>query len=87
MEKVGSWNLYTRIFNFERYGDVSHDDEWGSLPADTRGWLVGFRYVPYKDVVWETFYSDQKQNCSGTSEDMKQKAKRQLFRTQLDFHF
>lgn len=87
MEKVGSWNLYTRIFNFERYGDVSHDDEWGSLPADTRGWLVGFRYVPYKDVVWETFYSDQKQNCSGTSEDMKQKAKRHLFRTQLDFHF
>ena len=87
MEKVGSWSIYGRYFDYGRYGDFSHDDEWCSLPIDMRGWLLSFRYVPYKNVVWETFYSDQRQNRSGFDAGMQKNAKRHLFRTQLDFHF
>ena len=79
--------LYARYIDFGRYGDVSHDDEWGSLPMDTKGYILGVKYIPWKDVVWETFYSDQKYNHSGSIAGVAKDAKRHLFRTQFDFHF
>ncbi len=83
LKKVGSFGLYTRLFDFEEYGDISHDDEWGSLPADTKGYIVGIKYVPYENVEWETFYSGQKKHHvdAGVSDSRK------LLRTQIDFHF
>ncbi|MCR5439459.1 MAG: S-layer homology domain-containing protein [Selenomonas sp.] len=85
--KRGDWGLYARYIDFGRYGDVSHDDEWGSLPKDTKGYILGVKYIPWKDVVWETFYSDQKYNHSGSIAGVSKDAKRHLFRTQFDFHF
>ena len=85
--KRGDWGLYARYIDFGRYGDVSHDDEWGSLPTDTKGYILGVKYIPWKDVVWETFYSDQKYNHSGSIAGVAKDAKRHLFRTQFDFHF
>jgi hypothetical protein len=87
LKKVGSYGLYTRLFDFQRYGDMSHDDEWCSLPADSKGYIIGVKYVPYENVEWETFYSGQTRNSSGTLSGIDQKAKRHLFRTQIDFHF
>ena len=87
LKKVGSYGLYARWFDFQRFGDMSHDDEWGSLPVDTKGYIIGVKYVPYENVEWETFYSDQTRNSSGTLTGMDQKADRRLFRTQIDFHF
>jgi hypothetical protein len=66
---------------------MSHDDEWCSLPADSKGYIIGVKYVPYENVEWETFYSGQTRNSSGTLTGIDQKAKRHLFRTQIDFHF
>ncbi len=91
----GSYGAYLRVVNFEKYGDASHDDEWTSLPSDMKGWLLGFVYAPFKNVQWETIYSDQKLNISGTSVGdynygqgaVKANAKRKLIRTQLDVHF
>ena len=62
---------------------MSHDDEWCSLPADTKGYIVGVKYVPYENVEWETFYSGQKKHHvdAGVSDSRK------LLRTQIDFHF
>jgi hypothetical protein len=95
LQKPGSLSAYLRVINFEKYGDASHDDEWGSLPSDMKGWILGVVYVPYKNVQWETFYSDQKLNISGTNGGdynygngaVKQNAKRKLIRSQLDVHF
>ncbi|MBP2630354.1 MAG: S-layer protein [Firmicutes bacterium] len=98
LNKVGSFGTYLRVMKFGKYGDASHDDEWGSLPTDMRGWILGVTYVPYKNVQWETFYSEQKLNISGTSTGnynygsdasttVGKNAKRHLVRTQLDFHF
>lgn len=85
--KQGSFGMYTRYIDFGKYGDASHDDEWGSLPSDVKGWIFGVKYVPYENVVWETFYSDQTRNYSGTDTSMDTRAKRHLWRTQIDFHF
>ncbi|MEI8631629.1 hypothetical protein P4S72_05010 [Vibrio sp. PP-XX7] len=86
LAKVGSYNLYARYMDFEKYGDYSHDDEWGSLPSDTQGWIAGVKYVVFENVVWETFYSVQKRNQAATS-TTDHDANRDLFRTQIDFHF
>lgn len=94
LNNVGSFGAYTRFVKFGRYGDASHDDEWCSLPTDMKGFVVGVTYVPYKNVQWETFYSDQKLNISGLGghdynfgATPEKDAKRKLIRTQLDFHF
>lgn len=84
LNDVGSFGTYIRYVDFSKYGDYSHDDEWGSLPSDTKGWFFGIKYVPYKNIEWETFYSNQTRfNDSQENHN----AKRHLFRTQVDFHF
>lgn len=76
----GSFQLYARYIKFDKYGDLGHDEEWGSLPSNRKGFILGAKYVPWKNVEWETFYSVQKA-ITGNDEDRK------LIRTQLDFHF
>ncbi|SHI00035.1 hypothetical protein VA7868_01192 [Vibrio aerogenes CECT 7868] len=80
LSQVGSYSLYARYVDFEMYGDYSHDDEWASLKSDTKGWIAGVKYVLYKNVVWETFYSQQKKISTDSSS-------KHLIRTQIDFHF
>ncbi len=87
LKHVGSMGMYVRYMDFGRYGDMSHDDEWGSLPKDVKGWICGVKYVPYENVEWETFYSKQTRNNSGLDTSMDTKANRNLWRTQIDFHF
>ena len=79
LKHVGSFGSYARFMKFDKYGDVSHDDEWSSLPSNMKGWILGVTYVPYQNVQWETFYSKQKQ-VEGDKD-------RKLIRTQIDFHF
>ncbi|WP_019553285.1 S-layer homology domain-containing protein [Propionispira raffinosivorans] len=79
LKKVGSFGSYFRYFKLAPYGDISHDDEWGSMPDNVKGWILGVTYVPFTNVQWETFYSKQDQ-VVGTKD-------RNLFRTQIDFHF
>lgn len=81
LKDEGSFGMYARWFDFGHHGDYSHDDEWGSLPGYSKGWIVGVKYVPYKNIEWETFYSMQKNHDAAGEFD------RNLFRTQVDFHF
>jgi hypothetical protein len=81
IKNVGSFGAYTRYVNYGAVGDIGHDDEWGSLPSNMKGWVLGAKYVPWENVEWETLYSKQKVNVNSTNDD------RNLFRTQLDFHF
>lgn len=78
----GSFGLYTRYINYGANGQIGGDDEWGSLQKDSRGWIFGLKYVPWKNVEWETLYEQAQQNVS-TSNPYTRK----LFRTQMDFHF
>ncbi len=81
LKNVGSFGAYTRFVNYGANGDIGHDDEWGSLPSNMKGWIFGVKYVPWQDVEWETLYSKQTINENSTKDDRK------LFRTQVDFHF
>lgn len=81
LNDAGSFGIYGRYFSFGHHGDYSHDDEWGSLPGNAKGWVLGVKYVPYKNIEWETFYSQQKNHDDHGEFD------RNLFRTQVDFHF
>ena len=78
----GSFGLYARYFKYGSNGQIAGDDEWGSTPFGSKGWIVGVKYVPAKNVEWETLYSQQKCDYAGSNP-----YDRRLFRTQVDFHF
>lgn len=81
LKNVGSFGAYVRYINYGQHGDIGHDDEWGSLLSDSRGWIFGVKYVPWQNVEWQTLYSRQTVNVSSTKDNRK------LIRTELDFHF
>jgi hypothetical protein len=83
LQTPGSYDIYARYIKFEKYGDLSHDDEWDSLRADTKGWVLGVDYVLGRNVQWTTLYSDQKNGISDASTE----SKRKLIRSEVDFHF
>ena len=80
----GSFGLYARYFKYGSNGQIAGDDEWGSTPFGSKGWIVGVKYVPAKNVEWETLYSQQKCDYAGVD---GAPFDRRLFRTQVDFHF
>ena len=82
LNSPGSFGLYTRYINYGANGQIGGDDEWGSLQKDSKGWIFGVKYVPWKNVEWETLYENAKQDMS-----TKAPYTRKLFRTQMDFHF
>lgn len=80
LQDKGSFGVYARYFKIgENLANV--DDLWGSRPGNAKGWMVGFKYVPSKNVVWNTMYSQQKKNISAVERD------RNLLRTEVEFHF
>lgn len=84
LQEVHSWGLYTRYIDFGLYGDYSHDDEWNSLPSDAKGVIFGATFVPFKNIVWESFFSVQRRNRASA---LNHDAMRHQFRTQIDYHF
>lgn len=85
LQKPHTYQLYTRYFYKGANSHVSGDDEWGTfdLGGNRKGWILGFKYVPWTNVEWETFYSHQQQIHPVGVSDWG----RNLVRTQMDFHF
>ena len=83
LQDPGSFGLYARYFKYGENGTIGGDDEWGSTPFGSKGWIVGFKYVPTKNVEWETLFSQQKCDFAKGDEAFD----RSLLRTQVDFHF
>ena len=82
----GSFQLYTRWFDYGRHGNIMGDEEWGLLKPGSKGWVFGFKYVPAKNVEWETMY-EIADAYDGTYGKQNEQYKRHLLRTQVDFHF
>ena len=80
LQDPGSFGVYARYFKIGKNAG-NPDDEWGSRLSDAKGWIFGVKYVPVKNVEWSTLYSQQKKGIGGTETD------RNLFRTEVDFHF
>ena len=78
-----SFSAYLRYHDIQAHGNVWADDAWGSILKDSRGWTIGFKYVPWKNIEWETLY--QRSNCNMSNPGNT--FRRNLIRTQLDYHF
>ena len=50
---IGSFQLYTRWFDYGRHGNIMGDEEWGLLKPGSKGWVFGFKYVPAKNIEWK----------------------------------
>ena len=77
-----SFGAYIRYHYIGKNGTIWSDDSWSSIPHGSKGWTFGFRYVPWKQVVWETMYIISDRNFQSWNP-----YKRRLVRTQLDFCF
>lgn len=82
LNSPGTYQLYTRYIKYGQNGWLAGDDEWNSIWNGTKGWIFGVKYVPAKNIEWETLYSPQ---VRGWSQDWQYD--RKLFRTQVDYHF
>ena len=89
LNKPGSYGLYAKWVKLGAAGDWGHDDEWTTrgptYSNGIKGWYVGFKVVPYKNVEWESMYAKITEGNSVNSP--ADHSKRKIFRSQLDFHF
>lgn len=83
LNNPGTYQLYTRWFAYPDGGNVGMigDDEWGSHAPGLKGWTLGFKYVPGKNIEWETFGQWAVDRNGGD------RYIRHLVRTQMDYHF
>ena len=86
----GSFQLYGRWYDYAPNGNglvgIFGDKEWGLLQPGSHGWIFGFKYIPMKNIEWETCYE------LSTAQDTYWKNKhnfyhRNFLRTQVDYHF
>lgn len=86
----GSFQLYARWYNYARNINnlvgIFGDKEWGALQPGLKGWIFGFKYVPAKNIEWETFY--EYANAQNTLYGHKGETyHRNFLRTMVDYHF
>ena len=90
IDNPGSFQLYARWFdyakNYNNLVGIFGDKEWSAFQPGSKGWAVGFKYVPMKNLEWETFYE------GATAFDTRyglldHKYHRNFVRTMVDYHF
>lgn len=86
----GSFQLYARWYNYAKNINnlvgIFGDKEWGALQPGSKGWIFGFKYVPAKNIEWETFY--EYATAQNTLYGHKNETyHRNFLRTMVDYHF
>jgi hypothetical protein len=87
-----SYDVYLRYDYLAPNGALTHDDEFSSVPTDTRGLGLGVDYIVGKNIEWTTIFFDDKfiapqANWYSTGVNVKAGDTRKLLRTRVDFHF
>ncbi|SDP20221.1 coiled-coil domain-containing protein [Selenomonas ruminantium] len=90
VDNPGSFQLYARWYDYAKNANnlvgIMGDKEWGLLQPGSHGWVVGFKYVPAKNIEWETMYSMA--TAQNTLYGHKNESyHRNFIRTQIDYHF
>ncbi len=83
---VGSFAAFAGYHYIGRNGFIMSDENDGAIKQNSRGWSLGFRYVPWKRIVWETKYVIS-ENDMHQWNSWDKSYTRKLLRTQLDFYF
>lgn len=90
LNSPGSFQLYGRWFDYPKNENdlvgMFGDKEWGAFQPGSKGWVLGFKYVPARNIEWETFYevADTYDKVYGRKDHNYD---RRLLRTQVDYHF
>ena len=88
---VHSFGAFARYHYIGRNGTIWNDDNDGLMLRNSRGWTLGFRYVPWKHITWGVDYTIANANMApwekSTDSWNNQPYKRKTIRTQLDFNF
>lgn len=72
--------------NINNLVGIFGDKEWGALQPGSKGWILGFKYVPAKNIEWETFY--EMATAQNTLYGHKNETyHRNFVRTMVDYHF
>lgn len=91
LNSPGSFQLYTRYYNYPNNENdlvgVFGDKQDGAFHSGNRGWVFGFKYVPIKNVEWDTFYMTAKATKLVWGNDRGGSYHHNLLRTRMDFHF
>ncbi|MBR1694313.1 MAG: hypothetical protein IJ709_02780, partial [Selenomonas sp.] len=91
LNSPGSFQLYTRYFNYPNNENdlvgVFGDKQDGAFHSGNRGWVFGFKYVPAKNVEWDTFYMTANATKLVWDGHRGEKYRHNMLRTRVDFHF
>ena len=91
LNSPGSFQLYTRYFNYPNNENdlvgVFSDKQDGAFHSGNRGWVFGFKYVPAKNVEWDTFYMTANATKLVWDGHRGEKYRHNMLRTRVDFHF
>ena len=91
LNSPGSFQLYTRYYNYPNNENdlvgVFGDKQDGAFHSGNRGWVFGFKYVPIKNIEWDTFYMAAKATKLVWGNDRGGSYHHNLLRTRMDFHF
>lgn len=84
LQDKGSFGMFARYLKTGQIRGLMNagDDEWGSLDRNSRMWILGASYVPAKNIEWTTLVEFGKRGIHTGSTTT-----RNMFRTQVDFHF
>lgn len=83
----GSFGAYARYHNLGRNGAIWSGTEWDVLMKNSKGWSVGFKYVPWNNVLWSTDFGLMEANTALQGAYNSDTYNRRIIRTSLDFYF
>ena len=81
VKKEGSYDIFVNYRQMPKVTQIRNT--FGGYSTDTKGWAIGFDYIPAKNIKWQTFYFDGKDLDTTAVSGQKTK----FLRTQVEMFF
>ena len=81
IKKEGSYDIFINYRQMPKVTQIRNT--FGGYATDTKGWGIGFDYIPSKNIKWQTFYL----NGKDLDTNAKKKKKTKFLRTQVEMFF
>ncbi len=81
IKKEGSYDIFINYRQMPKVTQIRNT--FGGYATDTKGWGIGFDYIPSKNIKWQTFYFDGKDLDTNATSGQKTK----FLRTQVEMFF